>query len=79
MEVVGVNEEEPELAKRWLAERKRTLPVVSVVPGTGFKAYGVDSLPTTVVIDRQGKVVKQWIEFASGPKVRRVIETLTAR
>jgi len=39
----------------------------------------VDSLPTTVVIDRQGKVVKQWIEFASGPKVRRVIETLTAR
>ncbi len=79
VEVVGVNEEEPELAKRWLAERKRTLPVVSVVPGTGFKAYGVDSLPTTVVIDRQGKVVKQWIEFASGPKVGRVIETLTAR
>jgi len=79
VEIVGINQEGPELAARWLAERKRTLPVVLIAPETGFKTYRVDSLPTTVVIDREGKVVKQWIEFASGPKVRRVIETLTAR
>ena len=79
VEIVGVNQEDPQLAKRWMAERKRTLPVVSVAPETGFQAYAVDSFPTSVVIDRQGKVVKQWIEFVSGPKVRRFLESLTAR
>jgi thiol-disulfide isomerase/thioredoxin len=79
VEIVGVNEEEPELAKRWLAGRKRTLPVVFIAPETGYKAYAVDSLPTTVVIDRAGKVVKQWTEFASGAKVRRAIEALAVR
>jgi len=79
VEILAVNEEDPVLAKRWLAERKRTLPVVLTAPDTGFKAYGVDSLPTSVVIDRDGKVVKQWTEFVSGPKVRRLIESLTAR
>ena len=79
VEIVGINEEAPELAKRWLSERKRNLPQVLVARETAFKEYRVDSLPTTVVIDREGKVAKQWIEFASGPKVRRAIETLMRR
>lgn len=79
VEIVGVNQEVPELAKHWLAERKRTLPVVMIAPETGFKAYAVDSLPTSVVIDREGKVVKQWTEFVSGAKVRRLIESLTSQ
>ncbi|MBI4902684.1 MAG: TlpA family protein disulfide reductase [Acidobacteria bacterium] len=79
VEIVGINEEDPERAKRWLAERRRTLPVVFIAPETGFKAYAVDSLPTTLIIDREGKVIRHWIEFASGAKIRRVIETLTAR
>ena len=79
VEIVGVNQESPELAKRWLAERKRALPVVLIFPETGFKAYGVDALPTSVVIDREGKVVKEWTGFVSGAKVRRFLESLTAR
>jgi peroxiredoxin len=79
IEIVSINEEEPELAKRWLAERRRTLPLVLVTRETAFRAYHVESLPTTVVIDREGKVVKHWIEFASGPKVRRAVETLKGR
>ncbi len=79
VEIIGVNQETPELAKRWLAERKRTLPTVMIAPNSGFKAYAVDSLPTSVVIDREGKVVKQWTEFVSGPKVRRLIDSLMSQ
>ncbi len=77
--ILGVNQEDPEVAKRWLAERKRTLPVVMIAPASGFKEYAVDTLPTSVVIDRDGKVVKQWTEFVSGQKVRRLIATLLSR
>ncbi len=62
----------PEVVNRWMGEQNRTLPVVLIPPESGFNTYHGSSLPTVVAIDRAGKVIEQWIEFVSGPTIRRI-------
>ena len=42
--------------EKFMAERKADLPVVLDTKGTAATLYGVRAIPTTVVVDKEGKV-----------------------
>jgi peroxiredoxin len=60
IEIWSVTEDSADAAKRWLAERGRTLPSAIVAKNSAFSAYGVESVPQLVLIDRNGIVAHQW-------------------
>ena len=50
-------QEEAAPVQKFMAERKADLPVVLDAQGTAANLYGVRAIPTTVVVDKEGKVV----------------------
>jgi peroxiredoxin len=56
VEIWGVTDERPDVARRWLAERKRSLPTLIDADRTLFRHYGIESIPVLVVIRGDGKV-----------------------
>ena len=50
-------QEEAAPVQKFMAERKADLPVVLDAQGTAANLYGVRAIPTTVVVDQEGKVV----------------------
>jgi peroxiredoxin len=79
VEIWSVTEDNPESARRWIAERQRTLPAVIVAPDTVFAAYRVENLPQIVIVDQNGIVARQWVGLSSESDLDRAIETLLAR
>jgi len=61
--IVGfsVDEEEPDLVRRWVAEQGVNYPVA--IAGTDLQARfgGIEAVPTSFVIDRQGRVVQKHV------------------
>ena len=56
--VVGVNVDDgPEIIKAYAAQKGLSYPMVMDVGKQGSRAYGVDKLPSLIVIDKQGKVL----------------------
>jgi peroxiredoxin len=78
VEIWSITEDKPELAKRWLAERKRTLPGIFVERDSVFKKYSVESLPVVAVIDPEGNVAKQWIGLRTETDIKKVVEKILA-
>jgi len=78
VKIVSVTEDNPVKAKRWVAERKRNLPVAIVPPNTAFSSYGIDELPQLVVIDQNGIVAHHWAGMKSERDLRTEIESLLA-
>jgi peroxiredoxin len=62
--VFGVNNEIEEKARRFVQERDLTFPNLSDTENNLARAYGVESIPTTVVIGKDGKVAF----YAVGPQ-----------
>jgi peroxiredoxin len=60
VEIWSVTEDSTDAARRWLAERGRTLPSAIVAKNSAFPAYGVETVPQLVIIDRNGVVAHQW-------------------
>jgi peroxiredoxin len=57
--VYGINLEDTAAdAKKFWTDNKLTLPTLLDPDGRVGKAYGINPLPTTILIDRDGKVVK---------------------
>lgn len=58
--VVGVNVQDDDhaAALRYAGDKKLSYPVVVDETGLTQKSYGVNRLPTLILIDREGKVVK---------------------
>lgn len=56
VEIWGVTGEPPDVARRWLAERKRTLPTLIDTDKTLFRHYSIESIPVLMVIGGNGKV-----------------------
>ena len=50
-------QEDAAAVQKFMTERKADLPVVLDVKGTAATLYGVRAIPTTVVVDKEGKVV----------------------
>jgi len=56
VEIWGVTDEPPGLARRWLAERKRTLPALIDANRTLFRYYAIESIPVLIVIRGDGRI-----------------------
>jgi peroxiredoxin len=56
VEVWGVTDERADVARQWLAERKRTLPTLLDADGTLFRHYGIERIPVIMVIRGDGRV-----------------------
>ncbi len=56
VEVWGVTDEPADVARQWLAERKRTLPTLIDADHTLFRHYGIESIPVLMVIRSDGRV-----------------------
>ena len=58
MDFYAVNlQEEAAPVQKFMAERKADLPVVLDAQGAAANLYGIRAIPTTVVVDKEGKVV----------------------
>jgi cytochrome c biogenesis protein CcmG, thiol:disulfide interchange protein DsbE len=79
VEVWSVTEDNPETAKRWLAERNRTLPTAIIAPDTAFQSYNIESIPQVVIIDRMGVVAHQWAGLQNEKHLRQAIDALLAQ
>jgi len=56
--VVGVNTSDaPNLARPWVERRRITFPIVFDASNEVAAGYGVDNLPTLVLVSRAGKVI----------------------
>ena len=49
-------QEDAQPVQKFMAERKADLPVVLDTKGSAANLYGVRAIPTTVVVDRDGKI-----------------------
>jgi peroxiredoxin len=79
VEFWSITEDNPEAVRRWLEERKRTLPTVTIPRDTAFRSYGVESLPQVAIIDRKGVVAHQWAGLKSEKDLRQAIELIAVQ
>jgi thiol-disulfide isomerase/thioredoxin len=64
--LVGVNvESEADLAQKFLAQTPVTFPVLFDRQNSTSKLYGVNAMPTTLLVDRKGNV--RWMHRAYKP------------
>jgi peroxiredoxin len=54
--VFGIDDEEPELAREYLLKYGYTLPTLVDRKDQAVKLYHLNGWPTTVLIDREGKI-----------------------
>ncbi len=73
--VVGVDTDGPEQGnpEAFAASRGLTYPIVQDRGGAAARAYGVDALPTLVVISRSGKVVAVRTGVTDGGELERLV------
>jgi len=68
--VWGVNvDEDPALAEKLLKETNVTFPILLDSKSTVSEMYGVDAMPTTVMIDRDGNVRFRHRSYKPGTEV----------
>ena len=57
LEILALSDESPELLREYLAEKPVEFPVLLDTDGGVAQLYEVEALPTTVVLDSEGKVL----------------------
>jgi cytochrome c biogenesis protein CcmG/thiol:disulfide interchange protein DsbE len=75
--VVGVSTDRPEEGDpgRYARAHGMTFPIVSDSSGTASRAYGIESLPTVVVLSSTGKVVAVHTGVAGDDELDRLISS----
>ena len=63
--VLGVNDEEPEVAQAFLAENELTFPSLMDERGESYWLYQVTGIPTTILIDKEGKIAARMVGYSS--------------
>ena len=71
--VLGVTDEPREKARRFVAERGFTFPTLSDEEGVLFRGYEVRTIPTAVVVGRDGRVSSYLVGSHSGDDLREAI------
>jgi thiol-disulfide isomerase/thioredoxin len=64
--VLGINDENPEVALEFLRENSYTFPSLVDTEGEVSEHYQVEGIPTVVIIDRTGKLVNRHVGFSPG-------------
>ncbi len=75
--VVTVNKERRSKVTQFAKKRALSFPIVHDTTGRIFGKYQVSSIPMTVIIDRDGKVVHDFVGPADADILREHMETLT--
>ena len=55
--VMGIDAEAPELAREYVAKQGYTFPTLVDAQETVVNLFHIEGWPTTIVVDREGKVV----------------------
>jgi peroxiredoxin len=71
--VVGINDEDPEVAQEFLQDKEFTFPMLVDKDGEVADSYEVDAIPTLVLVDREGKIVHREVGLGSE---RQLLESL---
>jgi thiol-disulfide isomerase/thioredoxin len=72
--VVGINlDDEPEVAQRYAAGKGLSYPIVTDQQGDAQRAYGVTNLPSLVLVDARGNVVRYLQGLVSQSELERAI------
>lgn len=72
--VLGVTDEPREKARRFVTERGFTFPTLSDEQGVLFRGYGVRTIPTVVVVGRDGRVSSYLVGSHSGDDLREAVQ-----
>lgn len=77
--VVGVSIDEAgtKTVRPFLAKRKLTYPIL-LDPGNVWSAYGVRAVPALFLVDRSGRIVRQWTGKADKKEIERAVAELTS-
>ncbi len=74
--VLGVNiDDPPEVARSYALKHKLSYPIVMDSSRDASRKYGVEKLPSLVVIDRQGRVVKYMTGVVDEASLDEVVAT----
>lgn len=71
--VLGVNDEAPEKASAFVEERGFTFPTLADAEGELFRAYEIRTIPTAVIVGRDGKVSSYLVGSHSAEELRAAI------
>lgn len=76
--VLGINDEEIADAKRFVQKYGYTFPTLIDAKGSVSKQYGIQAIPQTFVIDRDGKIVAQFMGTGQEVNLRDTVKELLA-
>ena len=76
--VIGVSEDElpPDLVRKFATNRKINYPIVMVTPELQQVFPGVVALPTTFIIDREGRVAKKQVGLLKADQTEAITRSL---
>lgn len=76
--VLGLNDEEIADAKRFVQKHGYTFPTLIDAEGSVSKQYGIQAIPQTFVIDRDGKIVAHFMGTGQEVNLRDTVKELLA-
>jgi peroxiredoxin len=74
VEILGITDEEPAVAKEWLARYRRTVRTLADRSRGAFGQYGVDKIPVVVIVDRRGIIVARFDGLHTQARLRQALE-----
>jgi cytochrome c biogenesis protein CcmG, thiol:disulfide interchange protein DsbE len=72
--VWGITNESPTKARGWLEDNGRRLPTLVDTGRQAFRDYEAETIPVSVVIDRDGKIVSYRVGLSGGAQLRQAID-----
>lgn len=76
--VLGMNDEEVADAKRFVQKHGYTFPTLVDAESAVSKQYGIQAIPQTVVIDRDGKIAAHFMGTGQEANLREAVKVLLA-
>ena len=76
LEILAISDESPDVIREYLAERPVDFPILLDTDGIVAQLYEVEALPTTVILNGQGKIlmVHRGLQPGFEQRLKRVLE-----
>jgi len=79
LEIWGISGKKSDHVKEWILPQKQTLQTVIDRWGQTSKQYHVQGIPSIIVIDREGKIVSNYLGNQSEQSLRAAIDLALAK
>jgi cytochrome c biogenesis protein CcmG/thiol:disulfide interchange protein DsbE len=76
LQIVGIGTDEPEKVRAYAQENGMNYPVLFGTDDVALKYGGIDAIPTTFLIDRQGRIVTKYVGLRSRAEFEQAIKKL---